>query len=301
MQSILNGIVQGSTLGLIAVAYTMIYGVAGVVNFAFGGLFMFGAYGFLVLLSAPGVVLGPFLEGLGMPLWLSIAGGLLAAVVLGFGVERVSYRLMRDRGMLPSLIASLAALFVLQGLGQLVFGPGQKAMPSVVDGPEIRFAGAIISVQDLAVVLVALSALGLTMALIHGTAFGRGVRAVAANRETAALMGIDGQQIVFVVFALGSALAGLSGIVYGSTFQFASPTMGYLPGLMGLVAAVVGGIGSIGGAFVAALAIGVIQSVVATYVSGGSAYQDVIAFAVLVLFLWIRPRGLFGQSLEARA
>jgi branched-chain amino acid transport system permease protein len=294
MQILVNGIVIGSMYGLIAVAYTMIYGIVGLVNFAFGGIFMFGAFGALVMIAIPGAPVSPFLPSFGLPVWAGIIGGIVVGVIVGLVVERIAYRPLRGRPVLTLLIASLAALIMLQSFGQFVFGAGQVSYPELVSGQSFQIFEAVITQMDVLVVAVAAITMGLFGVLVTRTPFGRAMRATAQDPDTARLMGIDVNGVVVAAFALGSALAALSGIMYAAQYQFASATIGFIPGLKGIVAAVLGGIGNLPGAFVGGMLLGVIETFAAAFIPQGSAYQDVVAFAVLVLILWVRPQGLFG-------
>jgi branched-chain amino acid transport system permease protein len=301
MQILVNGIVIGSMYGLIAVAYTMIYGIVGLVNFAFGGIFMFGAFGALVMIAIPGAPVSPFLPSFGLPVWAGIIGGIVVGVIVGLVVERIAYRPLRGRPVLTLLIASLAALIMLQSFGQFVFGAGQVSYPELVSGQSFQIFEAVITQMDVLVVAVAAITMGLFGVLVTSTPFGRAMRATAQDPDTARLMGIDVNGVVVAAFALGSALAALSGIMYAAQYQFASATIGFIPGLKGIVAAVLGGIGNLPGAFVGGMLLGVIETFAAAYIPQGSAYQDVVAFAVLVLILWVRPQGLFGVRTGERA
>jgi branched-chain amino acid transport system permease protein len=301
MQILVNGIVIGSMYGLIAVAYTMIYGIVGLVNFAFGGIFMFGAFGALVMIAIPGAPVSPFLPSFGLPVWAGIIGGIVVGVIVGLVVERIAYRPLRGRPVLTLLIASLAALIMLQSFGQFVFGAGQVSYPELVSGQSFQIFEAVITQMDVLVVAVAAITMGLFGVLVTRTPFGRAMRATAQDPDTARLMGIDVNGVVVAAFALGSALAALSGIMYAAQYQFASATIGFIPGLKGIVAAVLGGIGNLPGAFVGGMLLGVIETFAAAYIPQGSAYQDVVAFAVLVLILWVRPQGLFGVRTGERA
>lgn len=301
MQYLANGIVLGSIYGLISVAYTLIYGVAGIVNFAFGGIFMFGAYGALYALSPPKSQVTRFATSLGLPLWWAVLVGLATGAVVGFIAERVAYRPLRGRSTLTLLIASLAALIMLQALGQFIFGAGETPYPSLAQGKTINLAGAVISQTDILVIIIGFVATGLLWTIVRRTPWGRAMRAIAQDSDTAKLMGINIESVIIGVFVAGSIMAALSGILYGSLFGSASPTMGYTPGLEGLVAAVLGGIGNLPGAFIGGLFLGLTETLAAAYLPNGLAYQDVVAFIALVLILWVRPQGLLGLRVRERA
>jgi branched-chain amino acid transport system permease protein len=291
MQALVNGLVLGSAYGVIAVSYTMIYGIVGLVNFAFGGVFMFGAFGALFLMDSQTVFSGA--PGIAVPIVIAVIGGMLVGAAVGILVERVSYRPGRWT-LLASLISSLAALMILQSVGQFVFGPDDFAFPRLVGGGSFTLAGAVVTPMDVAIVVIGTTAVATLTVLVKLTPFGRAMRAVSQAPDSAQLMGINTRRIIRIAFALGSALAALSGILYGSQFQVANATMGYIPGLKGLVAAVLGGIGSIGGAFVGGMILGILETNASVYLPQGSAYQDVVAFAILVVILWVRPQGIFA-------
>jgi branched-chain amino acid transport system permease protein len=296
LQAIANGLVLGSTYGVIALAYTMIYGIVGLVNFAFGGIFMFGAFGALILMNTQVVFPGwPLLE---LPTWLAVLGGLGVGAIIGSLVGLITYR-PKKWPPLTSLISSLVALLILQSIGQFIFGTGDYGYPRLADGDQVKIGGAIVSPMDIVIVGSGLVALGALLALVKLTAFGRAMRAVAQDTDSASLMGIDTRRVVRIAFGLGGALAALSGILFAAQFQVANATMGYVPGLKGLVAAVLGGVGSLGGAYLGGMILGMLETFTAVYVPQGSAYQDVVAFAILVLILWVRPQGLFGVKAAA--
>jgi branched-subunit amino acid ABC-type transport system permease component len=291
MQAVANGLVLGSTYGVIALAYTMIYGIIGQVNFAFGGIFMFGAFGALILINTQAVF--PHWPLAELPTWFAVLGGLGVGAVIGSLVGLITYR-PKKWPPLTSLISSLVVLLILQSIGQFIFGTGDHSYPQLVGGDQIRIGGAVVAPMDLVIVGSGLIALGSLTALVKWTAFGRAMRAVSQNADAASLMGIDTRRVVRTAFALGGALAALSGILFASQYQVANATMGYIPGLKGLVAAVLGGVGNLGGAYLGGMILGILETFTAIYVPQGSAYQDVVAFAILVLILWVRPQGLFG-------
>lgn len=301
MQYLVNGLVLGGTYGLMSVAYTLVYGVAGIVNFAFGGIFMFGAFGALIAMSPAHSNVSPLLTSFGLPSWVGVVAGLAVGAVLGFIVERIAYRPLRRQAMLVLLISSLSALIMLQSIGQYIFGAASQNYPLLVSGAPFVVAGAVISRVDILVAIVACLAAVALWLMVQHSPFGRVLRAVSQDRDTAKLMGVNVERVTVVVFVAGSALAALSGVMFASLYQQASPTMGYTPGLEALVAAVLGGIGNVPGAFVGGLILGVTETYAAAYVPNGSAYQDVVAFLLLVVLLWARPQGLLGARIGERA
>lgn len=301
MQYVINGAVLGATYGLIAVAYTLIYGILGLVNFAFGGIFTFGALGALVAMTPHGHKLGGIAVGFGLPVWLAVVCGVLLGTLVGVAVEIIAYRPLRGKPVLTLLVASLTMLIILQSLAQYVFGAGELAFHPFVSGTAITIFGAVLNWMDVVVLATACAVMALFGIIIERSRFGRAMRAVASDPDAAQMIGLDVGRIVVGAFALGSGLAAVSGILYASQFQVADATMGYVPGLTGLVAAVVGGVGNLPGAFAGGVIVGLLETVAAAYVPSGSQYQDAFAFAVLVLILWARPQGLFGVRVRERA
>jgi branched-chain amino acid transport system permease protein len=297
VQYLVNGIVQGSIYGLVAVGYTLIYGILGLVNFAFGGIFTFGALGALAGLTASGKDLGGrggLLSGLGLPMWGAVLFGVVVGTGIGVVVERIAYRPLRGRSTLTLLVSSLTMLIMLQALAQTFFGAADMAFPPLVTGRAFGILGATVDWMDVVVIGIAGLMMLALWALVNRTPFGRAMRATAEDPDAAQLMGIDVRRVVTCAFALGSALAALSGVTYAAHFQFANATMGFVPGLKGLVAAVLGGIGNLPGAFLGGMVLGLIETVAAAFLPQGAAYRDAVAFLVLVVILWARPRGLLG-------
>lgn len=293
-QSIVNGLAVGGIYGLLAVAFSVIYGVLGLVNFAFGEVFMFGAFGALIASHTRIDVVG-HTDPLALPWWLAIPVGIAVGGAVGYAVERLAYRRLRNAPMLAMLITAIAVSMLLRAVGQFVFGAAQVGVPSPKLGPAIVVAGA--HIQRLDVLIFAVAILGtVAFALVVGrTPIGRAIRATAQDTDAARLMGIGVNRVVSVTFLLGSCMAAIAGILYAQRYSFAAATMGFVPGLKALVAAVLGGIGNIPGAFLGGLVIGLAEEFAASYVPQGSAYRDVVAFGILALILWLRPQGLLGR------
>ncbi len=295
LQVLINGLTVGGMFGLMAVAYSVVYGVLGMVNFAFGEMFMFGAFG-AVLASASKAQIGGHDIGMpGLPLWASAVVGILIGGTVGLLVERLAYRPLRSAPVLTLLIASLAASLLLKAVATYLFGAGQTPVSAPDLGTSRRILGAHVQRMDLLIFVVACVVMAVFASVVRYTAIGRAIRATAQDQEAAQLMGVGVERVIMTTFLLGSCMAAIAGVLYSWKFQFAAATMGFVPGLMALVAAVLGGIGNVPGAFVGGLVLGVVESFGAAYLPQGSAYQDVIAFSVLVAILWLRPQGLFGQ------
>lgn len=300
MQYLVNGLMLGGIYGLMAVAFTLVYGVLGLVNFAFGEVFMFGAFGALFTMTGSAAIMDDAIAWPQGGFALAIVVGMVVGAIVGVLVERIVYRPLREAPVLTLLIASIAASLFLRSLGQLLFGANEQSFPNPVEGDSVGLLGTTVQRVDLLILVTGLATMAVLAVIVNRTAIGRGIRATAQDREAARLMGINTELVVVATFALGSMLAALSGVLYAAKYQFVEPTMGFVPALKALVAAVVGGIGNIPGAFIGGLLLGAVESLGAAYVPNGSAYREVIAFLVLGLLLWLRPQGLIGPRLTER-
>jgi branched-chain amino acid transport system permease protein len=291
LQQLLNGVTWGGIYALIALGYTMVYGVLRLINFAHGDVYMVGAMTGYYAAHALGFAAQPSLAGL----LVTLAAAMLACGVLGAVIERVAYRPLRRRaaGRLAPLITAIGVSLLLENAGQLVFGADPKFFPALLESRELVRVGGIALSNVQAVVLV--TALALMAALefvVMRTRFGRAIRAVSFDSQAAALMGVPVDRVVMGTFVLGSALAAAAGILVGLSNPKIDPLMGIMPGIKAFVAAVLGGIGNIPGAMVGGLLLGVVETLVSGYLS--STYRDAIAFVVLIAILLYRPTGLFG-------
>jgi branched-chain amino acid transport system permease protein len=303
LQQVLNGLVLGSLYALVALGYTMVYGILGLINFAHGEVVMIGA---MVALAVLGALGGTALPG---PLQVGVA--LLAAVpvcmALGFTVERVAYRPLRQAPRLAPLITAIGVSIVLQNVAMIIWGRQYAPFPPILDVAIYDLWGATIT--DLQIVILALAAVTMVglLALVHGTRLGRAMRATAQHPEVAALMGVDVNRIISATFVIGSALAALAGVLVSAYYGLGHYAMGFILGLKAFTAAVLGGIGNVPGAMLGGLVLGVIESLGAGYIGDltggllGSHYQDVFAFFVLILVLVLRPSGLLGERVADRA
>jgi branched-chain amino acid transport system permease protein len=290
-QNLLNGIAVGSIYALIALGYTMVYGILKLINFAHGDIFMVGSFvGFYAgnaVLKQAGGASGPG----------HAAGVLLLSMVicgaLGYLNERIAYRPLRNAPRIASLITAIGVSFLLEYGGQFVFGPDPKFFPTLIPKHLIKIGTVVTTNYQLIVLGVAVVFMALLQYIVYGTKFGRAMRAVSFNFETASLMGIPTDRVISFTFVLGSMLAAVAGILYGLSYPKIDPLMGIMPGLKAFVAAVLGGIGNVPGAVVGGLIIGIVESFV-----GGSQfsnYRDAIAFIILIVILLFRPSGLFGK------
>ena len=303
LQQILNGLILGSLYALVALGYTMVYGILELINFAHGEIVMLGAMVSVTVLAA--------LAALGVPVPLALLAALAAAVLVcvstGVLVERVAYRPLRNAPRLAPLITAIGVSIVLQNLAMIIWGRQYLSLPPVLDIEIYELAGATITnVQILILAVAALVMAGLLL-LVQRTRLGRAMRATAQNREVAGLMGVDVNRVIAATFAVGSALAAVAGLLIASYYGIAHYNMGFILGLKAFSAAVLGGIGNIPGALLGGLLLGVIESLGAGYIGDltngflGSHYQDIFAFFILILVLIFRPSGLLGERVADRA
>jgi branched-chain amino acid transport system permease protein len=291
LQQLVNGVAWGAIYALIALGYTMVYGVLRLINFAHGEVYMIGAMTGFYTAHALGVAERP--SGLGLAATLLAA--MTACAALGATIERVAYRPLRRAPRLAPLITAIGVSLLLQNAGQLVFGADPKFFPPLLAGGEaLRVGSLAVSSIQLAVLATALALMAGLELVVMRTRVGRAMRAVAQDADAAALMGVPVDRIIQLTFVLGSALAGAAGILVGLSNPKIDPLMGLLPGLKAFVAAVLGGIGSIPGAMAGGLLLGVVETLVAGYLS--STYRDAIAFVILIAILLYRPTGLFGTT-----
>ncbi len=287
LQQLLNGVSLGAIYALIALGYTMVYGVLRFINFAHSDVFMVGS--FAAFYAAPHLGSGTFLGGLAI---LTVA--MVACALLGVVIERFAYRPLRGRSTLTVLITAIGVSLLLQNVGQKVFGVTPRAFPAVFPARIFHLGSVVLNTNQLVVFAVAVVLLGALHLVVHHTRVGTAMRAVSFNATAASLVGIDNDRIISFTFALGSALAGAGGVLYALNYPSIDPLMGTLPGLKAFVAAVLGGIGNLAGAALGGLVIGLVE----TFVSGTrlSTYRDAIAFAILIGILLFRPAGLMGRA-----
>lgn len=292
LQNLLNGIAAGSIYALIALGYTMVYGILKLINFAHGDIFMLGSFVGFYCGNYFASRMSGGASGIGSAALVMLLSMLICGL-FGFLNERIAYRPLRNAPRIASLITAIGVSFLLEYGGQMVFGADPKFFPTLIDKKIINFAGITTTNYQIIVLAVALVFMAMLQYIVFGTKFGRAMRAVSFNFETASLMGIPTDRIISTTFVIGSMLAGVAGILYGLAYPKIDPLMGIMPGLKAFVAAVLGGIGNVPGAVVGGLIIGVIEA----YVGGSqfSNYRDAIAFVILIVILLFRPSGLFGK------
>jgi len=291
-QQLINGLAFGSILALIALGYTMVYGILRFINFAHGDIFMLGAFaGFYLAPKIATVFPLPSIAGAIAVLFISMA----VCAALGVLIERLAYRPLRKRPKLTVLITAIGVSLFLEYAGQFFFGAAPKKFPDILPVlPITKIGGLSLNSNQLIVLAVTLILLVALRFIVMKTKIGTAMRAVSFNPEAAALMGVNTDVVISFTFALGSALAAAAGILWAVNYPSIDPLMGILPGLKAFVAAVLGGIGNLPGAALGGLIIGVTETLVSGYIS--STYRDAIAFAVLILILLVKPSGLLGKK-----
>lgn len=291
LQQIINGISLGSIYALIALGYTMIYGILRFINFAHGDVFMMGS--FIGYYLAPRVL--PLVGGnliIGAPIVLLAA--MLGCSLLGVTIEKLAYRPLRSRPKLTVLITAIGVSFFLEYGGQLVFGPDPKLFPTLIpSGTVIDTQNLVVSTNSVVVIITAFALMLLLRFIVFNTRMGTAMRAVSYNHRAASLMGINIDTVISFTFVLGSSLAAAAALLYSSVYPSINPLMGIFPGLKAFVAAVLGGIGNLAGAALGGLIIGITETFVSGYIS--STFRDAIAFSILILILLFRPSGIMGS------
>ncbi len=305
VQQLINGLVLGSIYALVALGYTMVYGILELINFAHGEVTMIGAMVSVAVMTAL------FAAVPGMPALVIVLAGLLLAIpacmLLGYGIERVAYRPLRRAPRLAPLITAIGLSIVLQNLAMLIWGRRYIAFPPLLSREPHEFLGVTISDLQIVIVLLSLAIMAGLAFLVQRTRLGRAMRATAQSREVAELMGVNVNTVISATFVIGSALAAIAGFMVSAYYGLAHYYMGFMLGLKAFAAAVLGGIGNIPGAMLGGLLLGVIEALGAGYVGDltggflGSHYQDVFAFMVLILVLVFRPSGLLGERVATRA
>lgn len=305
IQQLINGLVLGSIYALVALGYTMVYGILELINFAHGEVTMFGA---MVCLAVIGALVnnGTSLDGTAIVL-LGLIAAVAACMVLGFLIERVAYRPLRRAPRLAALITAIGVSIVLQNLAMLIWGKQYITFPPLLPLVRYEIGGAVITNLQIFIMILSCLLMAGLLVLIMRTRLGRAMRATAQAQDIAGLMGINVNTIISLTFILGAALAAVAGVMVCAYYGLAHYYMGFMLGLKAFTAAVLGGIGNVAGAMLGGLLLGVIESLGAGYIGTltggflGSNYQDVFAFFVLILVLIIRPSGLLGERVTERA
>lgn len=302
-QQIINGLVQGSIYALVALGYTMVYGIMGLINFAHGEVVMIGT---LVTITVAGSLIKA-----GMPVMLAGMAGLTASVLvcmaLGWGLERIAYRPLRNAPRLTPLITAIGMSIVLQNVAMILWGRNYLTFPPLLPKVAFAFGGVNFTLVQVIIVVVSALTMGGLLFLVYRTKLGMAMRATAQNPAVASLMGVNINRVIAAAFIIGSALGALAGIMVGSYYEIAHYQMGFMLGLKAFTAAVLGGIGNLAGAMLGGVLLGLIEALGAGYIGDltggflGSHYQDIFAFIVLIVVLMFKPSGLFGEKTGDRA
>lgn len=286
---LINGISLGSVYAIIALGYTMVYGIARMLNFAHGDIIMVGGFTVFTIVTTMG----------GSPV-VGILASVVVCTVLGVTIERVAYRPLRDASPLAVLITAIGVSYLLQNVALLIFGSNARQFTSVITVPALKLAGGKLSISSVTIVTI-LSCIVIMAALmifINKTKMGQAMLAVSEDRGAATLMGINVNRTISVTFAIGSALAAVAGVLLCSAYPSLSPYTGSMPGIKAFVAAVFGGIGSIPGAFIGGILLGIIENLAKAYIS--SQLSDAIVFSVLIIVLLVRPTGILGKKMTEK-
>ena len=305
LQQIINGLVLGSMYALVALGYTMVYGIINLINFAHGEVLMVGA---LTSWTAIGLMKDAMP---GAPGWvILVLATLIACVVaaaLNFAIEKIAYRPLRNSPKLAPLITAIGMSILLQTLAMIIWKPNYKAYPTLLPSTPVNIGGAVITPTQIMILAVTAISLALLMWLVNSTKLGRAMRATAENPRGAALMGVKPDMVISATFIIGAVLAAIAGVMYASNYGTAQHSMGFIPGLKAFTAAVFGGIGNLSGAVIGGILLGLIESIGSGYIGDltggvlGSHYTDIFAFIVLIIVLTLRPSGLMGERVADRA
>jgi branched-chain amino acid transport system permease protein len=305
VQQVINGLVLGSMYALIALGYTMVYGIINLINFAHGEVMMVGALTSWTVIGLlrpahpdwPGYVI----------LLIALLVACVVAAVLNFIIEKIAYRPLRNSPKLAPLITAIGMSILLQTLAMIIWKPNFKSYPTLLPSEPFNVLGAVITPTQVMILVFTAVSLALLTWLVNFTKLGRAMRATAENPRVAGLMGVKPDVVISATFVIGAVLAAIAGVMYASNYGTAQHAMGFLPGLKAFTAAVFGGIGNLAGAVVGAILLGLIESIGAGYIGDwtggvlGSHYSDIFAFVVLIIVLTLRPSGLLGERVADRA
>ena len=286
---LINGISLGSVYAIIALGYTMVYGIARMLNFAHGDIIMVGGFTVFTIVTTMG----------GSPV-VGILASVVVCTVLGVTIERVAYRPLRDASPLAVLITAIGVSYLLQNVALLIFGSNARQFTSVITVPALKLAGGKLSISSVTIVTIlsCIVIMAALMAFINKTKMGQAMLAVSEDRGAATLMGINVNRTISVTFAIGSALAAVAGVLLCSAYPSLSPYTGSMPGIIAFTAAVFGGIGSIPGALIGGILLGIIEILGRAYIS--SQLSDAIVFAVLIVVLLVKPTGILGKQIHEK-
>jgi len=287
MQQVVNGVSLGSIYALIALGYTMVYGIIKLINFAHGDVYMIGAYiGFAAVTYAK------------MGFFPALILAMILCALLGVVIEKVAYKPLRNSTRIAVLITAIGVSLLLEYLMMFFVGAEVRSYPKVLSEQTFHLQGVVITMQQIYIVVTAILLMVLLQYIVHKTKIGKAMRAVSVDSDAAQLMGVNADSTISYTFAIGSAFAGAAGVLVGLYYNSIDPLMGMMPGLKAFVAAVFGGIGSVPGAMIGGLGIGIMETLVSGY--GNSMYRDAFVFLFLILILIIKPTGLLGKNIREK-
>lgn len=286
-QQLINGLSLGSIYALIALGYTMVYGIIKLINFAHGDIYMLGAYiGFMAITV------------LGVGFFPALLIAMVGCAILGVVIERVAYKPLRNATRIAALITAIGVSYFIEAMTQRFMGTNVRAFPNVLSTEVIQFAGLRISYQQIYIFVTTIVLMLILKTIVKKTKVGRAMRAVSVDADAARLMGINVDATISYTFAIGSALAGAAGVLVGIYYNSINPLMGMVPGVKAFIAAVFGGIGIVPGAMFGGFFIGIAEALVSGY--GGSLYKDAVVYIILIVILIIKPAGLLGRNVKEK-
>ncbi|WP_373118680.1 branched-chain amino acid ABC transporter permease [Holdemania massiliensis] len=287
LQQLINGLSLGSIYALIALGYTMVYGIIKLINFAHGDIYMLGAYiGFICTAQ------------LGMGFFSALITAMALCALIGVVIERIAYKPLRNATRITALITAIGVSYFLEASTQKVMGTGVKTFPQVLANQKIMLGGVMITTQQIVIFVITIVLMLLLQYIVRKTKVGRAMRAVSVDADAARLMGVNVDMTISYTFAIGSALAGAAGVLVGLYYNSINPLMGMLPGVKAFIAAVFGGIGIIPGAMFGGFFIGIVETLVSGY--GSSLYKDAVVYIILIIILVVKPAGLLGKNVKEK-
>ncbi len=287
MEHLSNGLAIGSIYALTAIGFTMVYGIIRLINFAHGDIYMMGAFFTLTALTV-----------LNLPIYLAFIVGMVGASIVGILIAKFAYSPVFKAPRLNLFLSAIGMAMFLENFAMLIWGPETQSFPTVINNKIFSFLGFRISTIQIIIIVTTVVLVAVLTYIVQYTRVGRAMRCVSQDMDVSRLMGINTNRIVYFTFGLGSALGAAAGILVGIYYKAAYPMMGYVPGLKAFIAAVIGGIGSIPGAMLGGLIMGISESLGAAYISSG--YRDAIAFIILIFILLVKPEGLLGKGIKEK-
>ena len=286
IQSIVNGLNQGAVYALVALGYTMVYGIIRMINFAHGDFIMVGSYTLFYTI--------PLMVRAGMPAWLSVFVAVFICVIVGVLVEKIAYKPVRNAGSISALITALAMSLFLENLALVLFGGNPKSVPAIFNLPMIDILGAKLQSKYLITLAIGILIMIALQVFVKKTKLGKSMRAVPEDKVASTLVGIHVNKIITITFAIGSGLAAVAALMYCSTYPRATTEMGSILGIKAFIAAVLGGIGSIPGAMLGGIIVGLLEIFVKVYVAPG--WYEAITYGILIVVLLVKPTGILGKN-----